>query len=55
MAEKKCKWCNGTGNHYSVYIKQYVVCDACKGEREGQRVDRFGAGLDTEQNPVEAA
>lgn len=31
MAEKKCKWCNGTGNHYSVYIKQYVVCDACKG------------------------
>lgn len=31
MANGKCKWCNGTGKHYSVYIKKYVVCDACKG------------------------
>lgn len=28
---KNCKWCNGTGKAYSVYVKQYVVCDACKG------------------------
>lgn len=29
--DKKCTWCNGTGQGYSVYIKKYVVCDACKG------------------------
>lgn len=32
MAEKKCKWCNGTGKGYSIYIKQYVTCDGCKGK-----------------------
>lgn len=31
MADQKCKWCNGTGKGYSTAIKQYVVCDACKG------------------------
>ncbi len=32
MAQQKpCKWCLGTGRAWSVYVKAYVVCDACKG------------------------
>ena len=29
--QQKCKYCGGTGKAYSTVLKEYVVCDACKG------------------------
>ena len=29
---KKCPHCNGTGKAYSTVLRQYVVCDGCKGK-----------------------